>query len=225
MNVRAAHIVAIRPLMTVQRPKAAPRGRPPLPTNEATPGGRLRALRNGSRLQQEEVADRLGVSRTQISKYETGDHAPPDPVIERAAQLFGVTPAFIRYGDTESRMAQVRGRVGAGSQIEAIDHPPWRYVEVPASWTDAIALEISGTSGYPIYDDGDDIVIRGEQRLVEEEFLNRMCVVETSDGLGLLKRVRRGSSPGLYTLESPNAPPIENVRLASARPVKAHLPR
>ncbi len=160
-----------------------------------------------------------------ISKYESGLHEIPDHFIERASQHFGVTPAFIRYGDTENRMAQVAGLVGAGGRIEAIHLPPFRYVEVPASWRDAYALEISGTSGFPLYAEGDVVVIRGEQRLLEEEFLNRMAVVETDDGMGLLKRVRRGSGPGLYTLESLNAPPIEDVRLHSARPVRAHLPR
>lgn len=182
-------------------------------------------MRKGARIDQEDLSGRLGVTRPTVTKYEAGAHQVPDHIIERAAQIFGVTPAFIRYGDTASRMAQVRGRVGAGSLIEAIDQPPWRYVEVPASWTDAIALEISGMSGYPVYEDGDDIVIRGEQRLIEEEFLNQSCVVETQDGLGLLKKVRRGSAPGLYTLESFNAPPIDDVSLRSARPVRAHFSR
>lgn len=171
---------------------------------------------------QEELADHLGVGRPMISKYETGDHQLPDYVVERAGQVFGVTPAFLRYGDVDSRMVAVRGMVGAGARIEAIENPPWRYVEVPASWGDAIPLQVSGTSCYPVYNDGDDLVIRGEQRLEEDEFLGRMCVVETDDGLGLVKRVRRGSEPGRYTLESPNGPPIEDVVLHSARPVRAH---
>ncbi len=205
-------------------PRARP-GRPELPVEEDTLAGRLRALRKLAKQDQEDLASALGVSRTQISKYETGGHQPPDYVIERASQHFGVTPTFIRYGDTDSRMAKVVGRVGAGGHVEAIEQAPWRYVETPASWHDAIALEVSGTSCWPIYDDGDDLVIRGERRMVEEEIVGRMCVVETSDGLGLVKRVRRGTRRGLFTLESPNAPPIEDVQLASARPVKMHAPR
>lgn len=202
-----------------------PLGRPPLPTDETTPGGRLRALRAGARLSQQELADELGIERPLISKYENGYHQIPDHVVERASQRFAVTAAFIRYGDTESRLAQVRGRVGAGAHIEAIDAPPWKYVEVPASWTDAVPLIVDGQSCYPVYEDGDVIVIRGEPRLIEDEFLGKMAVVETHDGLGLLKRVRRGSAPGLYTLESLNAPPIEDITLASARPVKMALTR
>lgn len=193
------------------------------PVSEETPGGRLRALRLSRRESQEDLADALGVSRTQVTKYEGGGHHLPDHVVERAAQHFGVTEAFIRYGDTETRMARVVGHVGAGGHVEAIEHPPFRYVEVPSGWADAVALEVSGDSCWPIYEDGDTIVVRGERRLIEEEVLGKMAVVETLDGLGLVKRVRRGSQPGLFTLESPNAPPIEDVALSSARPVKARL--
>ncbi len=225
MNVHTVHKLAIGGFMSRPLPPRGPVGRPEAPVDEATAGGRMRALRKGARKGQEEAADDLGITRSMLSRYETGGHTIPDHVVERAAQVYAVTPAFIRYGDTTSRMAMVRGRVGAGAQIEAIEQPPWRYVEVPASWTDALALEVSGLSCYPIYDDGDDIVIRGERRLHEDEILGRMCVVETADGLGLVKRVRRGTTAGLFNLESPNAPTIEDVPLQSARPVRMHLQR
>lgn len=224
MNVREANLLGIGGLMTARR-STNRLGRPELPVEEDTAGGRLRALRKLAREDQQDLADALGVSRTQVSKYENAGHVMPDYIIERAAQHYGVTPAFLRYGDTDNRMAKVVGRVGAGGHVEAIEQPPWRYVEVPASWRDAIALEVSGTSCWPIYDDGDDIVIRGERRLIAEEIIGRMCVVETVDGLGLVKRVRKGTQEGLFTLESPNAPPIEDVQLASGRPVKLHAPR
>lgn len=223
MNVRAANIAAIRVGMSpVSRPR---RGRNPLPTDEATPGGRLRALRDGAKVGQEELAADIGVTRPMISKYESNAHAMPDYVVERIAQRFGVTAAFIRYGDVSSRMAPVVGFVGAGARVEAVEQAPSRFVEVPASWGDAGALEIQGLSCYPIYEEGDIIVIRGEQRLVEGEILGKMCVVETADGVGLVKRVRRGATPGCYDLESPNAPTLEDVPLASARPVRLHVPK
>jgi transcriptional regulator with XRE-family HTH domain len=221
MNVRTANYSSEWLAMTSRRT--------PTPSDMDLPGadvgGRLRLLREARKMNQEAVAERLGISRTQISKYESGKHALPDYLVPRAAQLFAVAPAYIRYGDADSHMAEVVGRVGAGSRIEAIAEQPSRYVEVPASWKDAIALEVRGSSCYPTYDDGDDIVIRGEPRLVEDEIMGRMCVVETSDGIGLVKRVRRGSAGGLFTLESPNAPTLEDVPLRSARPVRLHVPR
>lgn len=204
---------------------AAPAGRPETPVDASSSGGRLRSLRKLAAMDQQALADMLGVSRTQVSKYETNGHPIPDHIVTRAAQLFAVSPSFLRYGDLDNHMARVIGRVGAGGHIEAVQDEQTRYVEVPASWHDAVALEVSGTSCWPVYDDGDDIVIRGDRRLVESEILGKMCVVETIDGLGLVKRVRRGSTEGRYMLESPNAPPIEDVELASARPVRLHAPR
>lgn len=205
------------------QPPRMKRGRPSLPIDEATPGGRLRALREGAGIGQEELAADVRVTRPMISRYESGAHAMPDHVVERIAQRFGVTPAFIRYGDVSSHMAPVIGFVGAGARVEAIEQSPSRFVEVPASWQDAAALEIKGLSCYPIYDEGDMIVVRGEQRLSEPEILGKMCVVETADGVGLVKRVRRGATPGCYDLESPNAPTLEDVPLTSARPVRMHV--
>lgn len=223
MNVRGANLLGISGRMT--GPARTRQGRPELPVDENTPGGRLRALRQMAKMNQEDLAEVLGVGRPQISKYENGTDEMRDYAIERASQHFGVTPAFIRYGDTDARMARVVGRVGAGGHVEAIEQPPWRHLEVPASWEDALALEIDGNSCWPMYEDGDDIVVRGERRLILDEILGKMCVVETSDGLGMVKRVRKGSEPGTFTLESPNAPPIEDVVLSSARPVKLHVPR
>lgn len=224
MNVREANYLGIGLSMTAQRTRSRA-GRPESPVDPKTPGGRLRELRNLAGMSQDDLAVVLGVTRPQVSKYEKGTDEMRDYVIERAADHFGVTPTYIRYGNADSRMARVVGRVGAGGHVEAIEQPPYRHVEVPASWPDAIALEIVGTSCWPMYENGDDIVVRGERRLVIDEVLGRMCVVETADGLGMVKRVRRGATPGLFTLESPNAPSIEDVPLASARPVRLHIPR
>lgn len=222
MHVRAANIVDIRgPMARASRSAARPRAA----YDETTPGGRLKALRVGSALRQDDVADIVGVSRTQYTKYEGGDHYLPEHVVERAAAHFGVSPAYIRYGPIESRIIRVTGLVGAGGQVEAREIHTDRVVEIPASWADATAYEVLGESCWPIYAAHDVIVIRGEQRLSEAECLGRMCIVETAAGIGMVKRLRKGSMPGLYTLESPNAPAIEDVELSTARPVRLHLQR
>ncbi|WP_374572577.1 helix-turn-helix transcriptional regulator [Phenylobacterium sp.] len=210
--------------MAEPRKPRSPSGRPANPVDTNTPGGRLRALRDDFGLNQEQLAEVAGVTRSVVSRYEIGNLDIPDPVILRLARRFGVTPSFLRYGD-RTQMAPVMGFVGAGGHVEAAEGAPIRHVEIPSSWSDALALQVKGLSCYPIYEDGDALVIRGAQRLAEDEFLNRMSVVETADGLGLVKRVRRGSASGLYTLESPNAPPIEDVRLTSARPICLHIPK
>jgi transcriptional regulator with XRE-family HTH domain len=222
MHVRAANIVDIR----VGMPQARRALRQvKVAIDQSTLAGRLKALRVNQGVRQEELADIIGVSRPQYSKYESGSHEPPEYVIARIADHYAVSPSFLRYGASDSRVIPVTGLVGAGAQIEAREIHSDRVVEIPASWTDATAYEVHGLSCWPIYDEHDVIVIRGEQRFNEQECLGRMCIVETVDGIGMVKRLRRGSAPGLYTLESPNAPAIEDVTLTSARPVRLHLQR
>lgn len=190
-----------------------------------TVGWRLRTLRTGAKMSQEDVADHVGTTAPTLSRYETNDLPTPDPVADRLARLFKVTPAYIRYGDTSSRIAMVVGYVGAGAEVHLTgEHVDLGGVEVPASWTDAIALQVRGDSGLPLYADGGILVIRGDQRLDEREFLRRMAILELKDGRGLVKEARRSAEPGRYDLWSPNAAPIEAVEVVSARPVKAYFP-
>mgnify|MGYP001008605246 CR=1 FL=1 len=222
-SVQLTHIGVIAAEMS--RPKSYARtGRPALAVDQSTVGGRLRALRTEARLTQDEFAERLAVGRAQVSRYETNENAAPDHVIERAAQVLGVSPAFLRYGDTDAQMAPLVGWVGDGGRVHALEPGATRYVEIPR-WPDAVAFEVRGAACWPLYDDGDALVIRGDRRLDEAEALGRVCVVETQDGVQLVKRLRRGSAPGLYTLDAPNQPPAEDVPIISARPIRLHLPR
>ncbi len=198
------------------------KGRPASPVPATTPGGRLRQLRKGAKMSQDELGVELLIDRSMVSKYESGEHPIPPGVLDRAGQLFGKTPAFILYGDTFTRMARVDGYVGAGTRVEALAEGAPKFVEVPGTWFDAVAFEIKGDSCYPIYEEGDIIVVRGSPRINPGEFEQKMCVVETEDGIGLVKRVIPVGD-NRYNLESPNAPMILDVALTSARPVKSKI--
>jgi phage repressor protein C with HTH and peptisase S24 domain len=141
------------------------------------------------------------------------------------AGVLQTTASWLLEGGEQSESANyvpVVGRVGAGARVEAIQDDQPKFISIPFVWSDAVALQVIGDSCYPIYEAGEFIVIRGEQRLVVEECLNRMCVVETEDGVGLVKRVLDGGG-GTFYLESPNAPGMPNQRLASARPVQIKI--
>lgn len=58
-------------------------------------GDRLRWLRNSAHLSQAELAEQLGMSETQIQRYENGKSDPTAAVISRMARLFGVTSDYI----------------------------------------------------------------------------------------------------------------------------------
>ena len=204
------------------------RGRPPAPVDPHTPGGRLRALREGHGLSQDELAAALAVDRSMVSKYEDGRHDMGPAILERAARRFDVTPSYVLFGEAvifARRTAPLIGRVGAGARIEAIEVDAGA-VDLPGDMADASAFRVDGDSCLPVFEPGDIVVVRGEPRLERGEFLNRFCVVET-EGLGFLKRVESGVTvPGwgrTYDLVSPNADTLHNCRLQSARPVVLRL--
>lgn len=201
-----------------------PRGRHVTP-EPGTIGFRLRHLRTRARMTQDDLAEAAHTTKATISRYETNGFDPPDPVVERLADIFRVTKAYIRDGDETSRRAPIVGTVGAGAEVLPLDDDlDLGGIEVPASWHDAIALQISGDSMLPIYQDGGLLIVRGEQHFDPTTALGRICEVRTDDGRSLVKEVRRGANLGRFDLISLNAAPIENVKLVFARPVRAYYP-
>ena len=64
-----------------------------------------------------------------------------------------------------------------------------------------------------------------EHQGVSEECMGKLCVVQVKDGATLLKTLKRGSRKGLFRLESWNAPPREDIKIAWAAPVVMIKPR
>lgn len=58
-------------------------------TNDAI-GGKIKTLRNGRKMTQQDVADVLGVNRTTISNYEIGRRVPSLTELKKIAAMFGV---------------------------------------------------------------------------------------------------------------------------------------
>lgn len=57
-------------------------------TNEIS--RKLKALRRGRKLTQQEAADRLGLTRATIGNYETGRRSPHISELERIGEFYGV---------------------------------------------------------------------------------------------------------------------------------------
>ena len=64
---------------------------------------RIQDLRKQKALTQAELAKKVGVSLTQMARYETKDIQPPANVLMKLAAIFGTTVDFLVNGATEEK--------------------------------------------------------------------------------------------------------------------------
>ena len=64
-------------------------------------GNKLQTLRKGRKLSQQELADKMGVSRATISNYEVGRRAPHLSELKRFAEFYGVGLDFFGVASTD----------------------------------------------------------------------------------------------------------------------------
>lgn len=58
-------------------------------------GEKLKQLRNGQKLTQQQLAERIGVAKSVVSYYESGDRYPSYDVLVRIARIFHVTTDYL----------------------------------------------------------------------------------------------------------------------------------
>ncbi len=91
---------------------------------------------------------------------------------------------------------------------------PWRATKKLA------AVVVRGRSMEPEFHDGDIIFYEEPNSYDPEKLVGRTVVVRTEDGRTYVKRLLRGSKPGLWDLESHAAPPVHDVRIVWVAPIR-----
>lgn len=193
---------------------------------------RIKAIRQAKGLNQTEFAEVIGTTQSTVTRWERGSE-PGGAHLRAIAEYAGTTVERLLGTDELTVGADavpVVGYVGAGAAVHPFDDYPhgdgMDHVERPPFVSGrAVAVEVRGDSLLPTAEDGWRLIYTGEKTIVEDEVLNRICVVQLVDGGMLVKRVMRGSKPQRYHLVSTNAPIIEDVEIAWAARVKAIIPR
>jgi len=58
-------------------------------------GEKLKALRTAKKMSQKDLAERIGIAKSVISFYESGDHFPSYDVLIKIARIFNVTTDYL----------------------------------------------------------------------------------------------------------------------------------
>lgn len=83
-------------------------------------GGKLKTLRKGRKLTQQELADKLGVTRATVSNYEVGRRTPHLSELQRFAEFYGVDLSYFGVA-TKDEVFDLLSRAKAVFKDDRID--------------------------------------------------------------------------------------------------------
>lgn len=196
-----------------------------------TPGERLRAARKKARLAVEVVAQRSGYSVSGVRAIENGQNGLRSDAAARFAPILGTTASWLLTGEGEQRaepMVRIIGTVGGdneGTVIQTTGQESGDLAPIPPGGSpDSVALEVHGHSMRGLADDGSLIYFESQRHPPTPDMIGYPCVVETEDGRVLIKRLLKGSRPGVYDLESLIGPTMEDMRIRWAAEITAIIP-
>lgn len=178
------------------------------------------------------AATAIGVNMHTYIQHENGTRGFARSA-ERYAKFFHVDVGWLLTGKGSSTaqglQVPVVGYVGAGAEVYPFDDHAMgdglEQVSVSNVPDDAVGLIVRGDSMYP-FEDGWVIFYRRDRDGVPSKCINQLCVIRVAnDGPTLVKKLRRGSKPKHYNLESWNGPLREDTELEWAAPVLSILPR
>ncbi|AMM84231.1 S24 family peptidase [Martelella sp. AD-3] len=141
---------------------------------------------------------------------------------EKYAKAFRISPAWLLTGEGSSprRGVPLKGKVGAGAEVEAIDNGDVEYVEVPSNAPlETVAVRVCGDSMFPAYEDG--TLLYYSRLLPPDTMINKRCIAELGDGRIFVKILRQGSEANTWTLQSlnPNFSDIPDQHVRWAAPI------
>lgn len=150
------------------------------------------------------------------------------------AAAFGVRPEWLydasgpMRGLSRDGLAPIVGLVGAnpdGTVLYAHGQDPTDLAPIPPGGSEkAAALRVAGHSMRGFADDGALIYFEDQRTPPTPDMLGHVVVLETDTDEVLVKRLLRGSRPGLYDLESVAGPTRQDARLRWAAHITAIIP-
>ena len=180
------------------------------------------------------AADAFGWNRNTYASNENGNAPFSYRRAKEYAAAFGIRPEWL-YDATgsmlpvaEAGFVPVIGKVGAnpdGLVLFATGQEPGDLAPLPPGGTEkAVALQVVGHSMRDVADDGALIYFADQRTPPTPDMLGHVVVVELDTEEVLVKRLLRGSRPGVYDLESVAGPTRQDAHLRWAAHITAIIP-
>lgn len=180
------------------------------------------------------AAEAFGWNRNTYASNENGNAPFSYRKAKEYALAFDVRPEWLydasgpMRGQNTDGLVPIKGRVGAnpeGDVLFATGQEAGDLAPIPPGGTDkAVALLVAGHSMRGLADDGALIYFEDQRTAPSADMLGEVVVVETDTDEVLVKRLLRGSKPGLYDLESIAGPTRRDTRLRWAAHITAIIP-
>lgn len=143
------------------------------------------------------------------SGHENGQNEfGPDEAM-KYGKAFRVAPQWLLLGTGDPgrrRVTKLLGKVGAGAEVFPLGEGAEEEIDLaPGAPLSAVAVTVEGLSMYPRYYDGEKLFYVRDGT-PPAELIGKECVIQLASGGMLVKTLRKGSKPGLFNLESWNAP-------------------
>ena len=151
----------------------------------------LKILREKKQMTQQQLADKLEISRSTIGMYENGSREPDFETLELIADFFNINMDRLigNLNPNTKRMIPVLGLVRAGIPIDAVEHI-LDYEEISeemARQGEFFALQIKGDSMEPKISEGDVVIVRKQPDVENGE----IAIVLVNGDEATIKKVQK----------------------------------
>ena len=187
------------------------------------PPNRITEIREAKGLTIEQLAEKSGMSVSYLWRLAHSERNLSHKNLNKIAAALDVSPKEL----LGQQMVPVVGYVGAGAETHhyAFADSPDEFVPMPENGNEnTVAVEVRGSSLGSIFDTW-MVYYDRVQQAPTPDMVGKLCVVGMADDRVLVKRLRKGSAPGFYNLESNTEGLIEDVEIVWAAKVKTMTPR